>query len=58
MLSHPLRGRKGLGTGRLLPLEGFGESLLSQIFVPLLGELLVLAVESGMEDVLAVTNEA
>jgi hypothetical protein len=57
VLSHPLRGGKGLCTGRLLPLEGIGESLLSQVFVPLLGELLVLFIERGVEDVLAVTND-
>jgi hypothetical protein len=55
---HPLRGGKGLGAGRLLLLEGFGEALQAQVFVPLLGELLVLAVERGVEDIMGVTNEA
>jgi hypothetical protein len=41
-MSAPLR--KGLGAWGLLPLEGFGEALQTQVVVPLLGELLVLFV--------------
>ncbi len=35
---------KGLGAWGLLPLEGSGEALQTQVVVPLLGELLVLLV--------------
>jgi len=38
-------GGKGLGEWRLLPLEGFGEALQTQVLVPQLGESLMLLVQ-------------
>ena len=55
-LSAP--GGEGLGAWGLLLLEGFCEALQSQVVVPLLGELLVLVVKRGVEDVTVVPDEA
>jgi hypothetical protein len=57
--SSPLRGGKGLGAWvPLLPLEGFDKALQAQVFIPLLGECLMLAMKFGVEDVLAWGDEA
>jgi hypothetical protein len=50
--------RKGLGAWGLLPLEGFGEALQTQIVVPLVGELLVLLVQAGKVNVMAALDGA
>jgi hypothetical protein len=54
----PLRCGKGLGAWGLLPLEGFGEALQTQVVVPLPGELLVLLVQAGKVNVVAALDGA
>ena len=54
----PLRCGNGLGAWGLLPLEGFGEALQTQVVVPLLGELLVLLVQAGKVNVVAALDGA
>jgi hypothetical protein len=50
--------RKGVGAWGLLPLEGFGEALQTQVVVPLPGELLVLLVQAGKVNVVAALDSA
>jgi hypothetical protein len=42
----------------LLPLEGFDKTLLSQVLIPQLGELLVLPMKLGVIGIVAVGDEA
>ena len=56
-VSAPWAGKVGLGV-LPLPFKYFGEPLLSQVLVPQLGEVLVLAVKLGVIAVAAVLNEA
>jgi hypothetical protein len=43
-VSAPWAGKLGLGAWLSLPLEGFGEALLSQVLVPQLGEAFMFGV--------------
>jgi hypothetical protein len=49
---------KGLGAGLLLPLEGFGQTLQTQVVVPHFGESLVLLVQADEVNVVVADDIA
>ena len=57
-VSAPWAENLGLGVLVALPLEGFRETLIAQVFVPQLGKVLMLCVKLGVEAVHAFPNEA